>query len=234
MKNIEIQEAFELELNAFTDINKPTSNDTEYWINNGILKFVKTRFTGNNYSRTSVEQTQKRIDDLRTLTTTAILPVREDNDQYYAELPEDYMYLLGDRVGILPVGQNDQCWKKDSNGEYIVRFTDTLEAKIETLDRQLSNSLSEHNLHYCAARPLKLIEGNNINFYTDGKYYVSMYYITYLRKPDKFSLNEPYEQYDCLTDEALQECIKLAVQMYIENKGSERYNTISNEITTME
>lgn len=170
MKNILIQESFEREINMLTnDLEKPTSNDTEYWINRGILKFVKTRYTGTNYRQKGFEQDQKRTDDLRTLVKNLELPVSNGE----VEFPVDYMYLLGDRAGILPVGENNQCWKKDEEGEYIIRYTDTLEATVETIDRQLENSLSEHNLHYCQARPLRLIVGNKIQFYTDNKYKVS-------------------------------------------------------------
>lgn len=236
MTNIQIQEAFELEINMLdNDLEKPASTDTEYWVNSGILKFIKTRFTGNNYRVKGVEQDQKRIDDLRTLVKQVNLPIKSNSDyEFVYELPTDYLYLLGDRAGILPNGVNDNCWQKDEEGEYIVRYTDTLEATIETIDRQLENSLSEHNLHYCQARPLKLIIGNNIKLYTDRKYIVSKYQITYLKKPDTFELSDPFVEYTSLTDEAIRECVKLAAQMYIENKGTNRYETYSNEVIGME
>lgn len=79
MRNIKIQEAFEREINMLdNDLEKPASTDTEYWINQGILKFVKTRFTGNNYKGLGFEQTQKRIDDLRTLETSKDYEVNDE------------------------------------------------------------------------------------------------------------------------------------------------------------
>lgn len=231
MIRIKMQEAFEREINMLdNDVEKPASVDTEYWINAGILTFIKTRYTGNNYKLKGFEQDQKRTDDLRTLVKTEIIPV-EDNK---VELPYEYMYMLGDRVGILPIGANDNCWKKDEYGNYITRYTDTLEAKIEDIDRQLENSLSEYHLHYCQARPLKLITGNQVSFYTDNKYYISSYQLTYLRKPEEFTLDNPFSYYTELPDEVLYECIKIAAKLYIENKGLQRYNTISNEINQME
>ena len=42
MKFIELQESFERELNQFYDgLNKPTSADTEWWLNRGLEKFYK-------------------------------------------------------------------------------------------------------------------------------------------------------------------------------------------------
>lgn len=232
MKKIKIQEAFEREINMLdNDLEKPASTDTEYWVNSGILKFVKTRFTGNNYKGIGFEQTQKRIDDLRLLETSVDIKV---GDNQRVELPNDYMYLLGDRVGILPTDGDNKCWNKDIDGEFIIRYTDPLEATIETLDRMLENSLSEHNLKYCQAKPIKLMTGNTIQFYTDENYYVAEYKLYYLKKPATFSLNNPFGEYTSLPDEVLYECIKIAAQMFIENQQSQRYNTITNEVNTME
>lgn len=50
MTGIQFQEAFEREINQFNDIfNKPTSTETEYWLNQGLEKFYKTRYSGINF-----------------------------------------------------------------------------------------------------------------------------------------------------------------------------------------
>lgn len=49
-KYIDLQEAFEIELNVLDDgFNKPKSMDTEWWLNRGLEKFFKTRYSGINY-----------------------------------------------------------------------------------------------------------------------------------------------------------------------------------------
>ena len=68
MKFIELQEAFEIEINRIdAHLEKPKSIDIEYWLNKGLEKFYKTRYSGINYKQLGFEQNQKRIDDLRTL-----------------------------------------------------------------------------------------------------------------------------------------------------------------------
>ena len=68
MKNVALQEAFEIEINKLDDnLTKPTSSITEYFLNAGLDKFWKTRYSAMNYKREGFEQTEKRIDDLRTL-----------------------------------------------------------------------------------------------------------------------------------------------------------------------
>lgn len=102
MKFIELQEAFEIELNVLDDgLNKPKSMDTEWWLNRGLEKFWKTRYSGMNVKSTGFEQDQKRIDDLRTLIKTVSIPADKISDkQYSVSIPNDYVILLGDTVGI--------------------------------------------------------------------------------------------------------------------------------------
>lgn len=65
MRCIDLITAFELEINKLDDsLNKPVTDDTLYWINQGVMKFVKDRFNGNAPKRTSYEQNEKRTRDL--------------------------------------------------------------------------------------------------------------------------------------------------------------------------
>lgn len=211
--------------------------DTEWWLNRGLEKFWKTRYSGMNYKNTGFEQDQKRIDDLRTLIKNTDLNVNQNSDSVYSVvLPNDYIILLGDTVGITPIDNiTNKCWPKDEYGDYVVKYNDTLESSIETIDRQLNNSLSEHVLKYCQARPLKLIQGNEIKLYTDGCYKVSNYKITYLRRPNKIDIHSnPYKEYNDMPEHTHSEIVKIAAQMYIENKNNQRLNTHNAEVQEME
>lgn len=238
MKYIELQEAFEIEINKLDDgLTKPKSTDTEWWLNRGLEKFYKTRYSGLNSKQKGFEQNQKRIDDLRTLVKvekfTEINTM--SNSEYSVNIPEDYLILLGDRVGIQPLdGITMDCWNK-IDGNYIIKYGDTIEATIENIDRQIANSLSEHHLKHAYARPLKLIQNNKILLITDGKYKISEYIMTYLRKPIKIDLHkDPTAQYTDMPEHTHSEIVKLAAQMYLENQKDERYTSFSNEVNTME
>lgn len=238
MKFIELQEAFEIELNVLDDgLNKPKSMDTEWWLNRGLEKFWKTRYSGMNVKSTGFEQDQKRIDDLRTLIKTVSIPADKiSNKQYSVSIPNDYVILLGDTVGIQPSDDlYNECWEMDENGEYVTKYNDTIESQVETIDRQLSNSLSEHILKYCSARPLKLIQGDNICLYTDGKYKISEYRLTYLRRPEKINIHlNPFGEYTDMPQHTHSEIVKIAAQMYIENQSNQRVNTHNAEVQEME
>lgn len=217
---------------------KLTSDTIISFINEAIDKFYKTRYSGINFKAQGFEQTQKRIDDLRTLIKNKKYTEgsinKSDRNSYSVELPEDYVLLLGDTAGIQPSNLNE-CWETNERGEYIIKYTDTLESTIETLDRQLGNSLSEHKLKYCQARPLKLIQDNNVILYTDGKYKVSEYQITYLAKPSKIdSSNITNLEYTDLPEHTHMEIVKMAIQIYLATKPMQHYNAYSNEIASME
>ena len=238
MKNIDLQVAFEMELNILDDIfNKPKSVDIEWWLNRGLEKFFKTRYSGINYKGLGFEQNQKRIDDLRTLVVnTNIIPTKESSEKYTVQLPLDYVFHLGDNVGIEPADDiTNECWPIDEYGKHITKYGDTLEATIETIDRQRSNSLSEHRLKYCTAKPLRLIQGNEVLLYTDGNYKVTNYTLTYLRKPKQIDIHSnPFAEYTDMPEHTHSEIVKIAAQMYIENQSNQRLNTHNAEVDTME
>ena len=65
MRGVDILAGFELEINKIDDtLQKPLTDDSLYWINQAIVKFVKDRFNGNAPKRTSYEQNEKRTRDL--------------------------------------------------------------------------------------------------------------------------------------------------------------------------
>lgn len=226
--------------------NKLTSDTIFSFLNEAIDKFVKTRYSGLNIKNEGFEQSQKRIDDLRTLVKTATYNkgalnkymeiVDQTNGKYSVTLPEDYIMLLGDTAGIQPIDDyNDPCWGYSEDGDYIIKRNDTIEATIETIDQRLGNSLSEHRLKYCTARPLRLIQGNEIYLYTDGKYKVSEYTITYLSRPALLdSKNITNTEYASLPEHTHMEIVKMAVQLYLATKPMQHYSVYSTEVNNME
>ena len=65
MTNIKILESFELEINKLNDaVGKSATDDSLYWLNQAVAKFVKERFNGDFVHRTSFEQNDKRRMDL--------------------------------------------------------------------------------------------------------------------------------------------------------------------------
>lgn len=233
MRFIDLQEAFELEIDKLdNNLEKPTTSDIEYWLMAGLDKFIKTRYSGINFKRKGFEQDQKRIDDLRTLISNKVYQFTVYPEEYTVVLPDDYMFTLGETAVIFSY---NPCWPVGPSGQPRTKNTDVLEATIENIDQQRQNSLSEYRFHGNNARPLRLFMGNEIHLYTDGNYNIKNYILTYLRNPKRISLTEsPFSEYTDMPAATHLEIVKLAAELYLENKANPRYQSYVNEVSTME
>jgi len=88
----------------------------------------------------------------------------------------------------------------------------------------LENSLSQHNLHNATAKPLSIQIDNKICFYTDGQYKVRDVTVHYIKYPSKIDIHTtPFDEYTEMPKHTHMEIVKMAVLMYMENKGDQRY-----------
>lgn len=231
----ELHSAFELEATSnFMNIDdKPMSKEIEYWLNVGLLEYIKYLYSGFNIRTKAFEQDQKRIDDLRTLVSKVKLYVDMiDKEEYKTEdLPDDYMFLLGDRVGLLPIdGEALDCWETDNEGMYVVLYTDPIQATVDNVDQKRSNKLSDHLYRKGKAKPLRLQRETYLEYITDGNYMVDNTNITYLRKPLKIDIHtNPKDEYVDMPKHTHSEIVKFAVRAYLENKANPRYKSYINE-----
>ena len=168
---LELDKSEGLELPAFE------SEELDFWINATIVKFVKTRYSGLNVKGESVEETQKRTEDLRTLvkevTITCTDPadptLRKPNTRL-AALPDDYWIALGEDVTIT---------LSDSS---------TVRSGVHQINsyeyaHQIDDPFSPHILHYDEASPLRLFNNGNVELIGDGNYTITSYHLRYLKVP---------------------------------------------------
>ena len=99
MKGVDLLTSFELEINKINDtLQKPLTDDSLYWINQGIVKFTKDRFNGNAPKRTSYEQNEKRTRDLInlfkecTLEPTNLVTIYKGTDAFGNKVFEQMMW----------------------------------------------------------------------------------------------------------------------------------------------
>lgn len=275
MKNIDIIAAFELEINKIDDLlNKPVTDDSLYWINQAIVKFVKLRFNRDFVHGTSYEQTSKRTEDLIRLYKNVTISLKdytapdvgdatlkpgiksiensiENNERldgpiiggdildkddedlvfvgakYYktqeVTYPKDFMY---------PLSQSVQIKSKKNASE--IHDTSVFECTNDNFMYRITNSLTDFHYRNKKARPLMVRTDKGCILYNDKNYEGVKYILSYLRKPSTLSMENPHEEYTDFPDHILYEIIKMAAQMYVENKSENRYNTISNEVNTQE
>lgn len=228
MSGVDILASFELEINKLDDtINKPVTDDSLYWINQAVVKFVKERFNGNLPHRTSYEQNEKRTKDLVNLlreeSQDAVEP--EEFATYYCyeyEYPSDMMFALNEDVVI-----------SDLNDEYKLD-TCVFECTADSFMYRITNSLTDFHYRHHRARPLRIRTQNGFRLLTDKNYKIHSYTLGYLKIPEEITSDDPTKDYTDFKDYTWLEITKIAAQMYIENQSSPRYKTLTNEVLTQE
>lgn len=231
MKNVNILISFEREINKLDDtIEKPLTDDSLYWLNQAVSKFIKIRFNGSTPHYTSYEQNEKRTIDLSKLITSKtytdfIVNTNTNYESYTIDYPQDFMFTLNEDVNIA---------SKDTNNPYNLD-TCVFECTSDSFMYRINNSLTDFHYRHHRARPLRIRTDNGVSLLTDGNYKISKYTLGYLRKPTEITLDNPLSEYTDFPDIIIPEIVKIAAQMYIENKNiQQRYQTLVNEVNTQE
>lgn len=229
MTNLNILIAFEIEINKIDDYaKKPKTDDSLYWINQAVLKFIKLRFNGDLIHKTAFEQTEKRREDLIKLYTSKEYTTFEkdtdnvDFDKYIVEYPKDFLYVSDESAVITDLNNNN------------AKSTHIFECTEDSFMPRVVNSLTDfhYNRHY--ARPLRIRNNNGCVLLTDKKYKIKSYTLGYLKIPNKIQLDNPFDEYEDFSDSVMHEIIKIAAQMYLENTQDKRYESITTEVNTQE
>lgn len=185
---------------------KLTSDTIFFYINKAKDYYIRDLYR-------SFQQNQELSDKLRTLVKTKVYTSTDFNvsgNEYSAEYPTDYVFAVGEKV-LIQITDN-QC------DNLITKSCDVLEATIETVDKILENSLSEYHLKYNQAKPVRVYTDNKIVLYTDGKYSIKNYWLTYLILAKELGDNLDNEYTD-LPESTHKEIIDIAVNMFIQQKA---------------
>ena len=224
----QMQSGFEYEL-AKHDSSAMVGSDTIfYWLNQAIERLTKLKYSGSEDGK-SFEQTQKRIDDLRTLVKEDRLYLLPGIDglnkpnAYVAELPQDYWFTVHEEV--LAKFQDITNTTTTTKRKGVTQCTH------DTYNSLVENPYSEHKLHYEDAKPLRLYNGNTVEIITDGNYIIDFYYIRYIKKPITISVDSA----DCdLAEHTHSEVVTRAVNLYLESTSDPRYQTSKIETNNNE
>ena len=185
---------------------KLTSDTIFFYINKAKDYYIRDLYR-------SFQQNQELSDKLRTLVKTKAYTSTDftvSGNEYSADYPTDYVFAVGEKV-LIQITDN-QC------DNLITKSCDVLEATIETVDKILENSLSEYHLKYNQAKPVRVYTDNKIVLYTDGKYSIKNYWLTYLILAKELGDNLDNEYTD-LPESTHKEIIDIAVNMFIQQKA---------------
>ena len=115
MRNVDILVNFEREINKLDNlVDKPSTDDSLFWLNQSVGKFIKLRFNRDPIHGTSYEQNEKRRNDLirlystKTYTSKDMFKTIEEPsyDSYKVIYPKDFLFSLNEDVVISD--NNDQ------------------------------------------------------------------------------------------------------------------------------
>jgi hypothetical protein len=232
--------AFDLELDKSNSLQYPSflPEEKDYWINRAIRKFVKTRYSGINSKREGFEQSQKRVDDLRSLvreykiactTTNAIKPnghilTNGLTGSQFTATP--YWLSLGEEVDITFTPTNPSLTMPVRVG--------VTDATANDYRYKLDDPTAAYRLHYDEARPLRLFYNDTIEFISDGNYSIPYAYIRFLKQPLTVDgVNTPNVSCD-LPEHTHDEVVSLAVQLALEGIEQPRLESYSQMVNTME
>lgn len=196
--------------------------EIDLFINKSISFIVKERYSGNNLKKESVEETQKRRDDLRELTTNAKIlgPFisKDDNKDngYFVTLPENYWFALEEDAII---GYYD-CHNDLRYGRATVKpITHDRYNKIKNDPFNKPNKIEVLCLPYNTRQNEIIIDQEST---------LEEYIIRYIRKPAEVSLSAGIS---CdLSEHLHREIIDTAVNIALENIESPRFQTQTNEL----
>ena len=177
MTSLTILESFEREINQLdNELTKPSTDDSLFWINQSINKFIKTRFNGDFAHKTGYEQTEKRRNDLDKLFRSKTYELNKGDktnmrsyDYYTVEYPKDFLYALNEDVVI-----------SDLNGEYEMD-TCVFECTQDSFMYRVNNSLTDFHYRFHRARPIRTRNHNGCLLLTDKKYNILTYTLGYLK-----------------------------------------------------
>lgn len=201
--------------------------ELDFWLNEAQQRFIKQRLSGNNYLREKYDQSQKRIDDLKTLvrqsgnlTLTssnlgsnvkeAILPTSDSTSPYMFYLNSSLKDSLNNELqtgDIIPVTLLNTYVKDSINNPFILK--------------PLVFIYNAYSSFYTTnVDKIAFIHGDEFTPYTAS--------VLYVKKPMKLVSGTPstYETNTCeLPEHTHSEIVNIAVSLLVENLESPRVQT---------
>lgn len=210
-----------IEVDKTLDFEYPymSPEQIDYWLNKAQDRFIKDRAYPQNPNSKGFEETQLRIEDLRTIIKESgqLTPV-SSGTTYITTLPNDYQYLVRHRC----ITSDTTCGVKNVGGDL-------------TRQEFINNMIKDPFWRPTADEPWYYFLGNSIVYETLGTFIVQKTNLTYIKEAAKMTLGSQYiaptTDIDCeLPEQSHQDVINIAISMILENIESQRYQTNLNEL----
>lgn len=218
--HIEFRQSMDrLDSSAYPDF---LTEQVDYFLNEAYLRYVKTRYSGNNFARESFEQVQKRIDDLRLLVKTdysAITTNVVETNEYLASLDT----LFSDEAHITSSSNKYMLYLrgsvKVSSNNCLSSYKSIRIIRQDEIEIVKTHPFKKSTIH----DPAGYFIGNKLSIMTNGDFTVDNFKLTYLKYPVTVSLsgNVTFET----AEHTHKEIVELAAYIALENIESQRQQT---------
>lgn len=220
----QMQQEFKLRYDKLDALLLPNILPTEIdlLLNQAQDRFVKQRYGKTNAKKESFEETQKRLDDLKSLTRNVVItPLAYsvdniDTNARFFVLPIDYWFIIQERVDVTYLG----C-----DGISITELVEVRPIEHNEFSKVIKDPFKKPN----TSKVLRLMENGNVELIFASTVTLNSYRLRYIKEPIRMSLATSV---NCeLSPHTHTEIVDIAVSIaleYVESKRTPGFNTILN------
>tara|TARA_B100000768_G_scaffold180389_1_gene200217 strand:+ start:12780 stop:13508 length:729 start_codon:yes stop_codon:yes gene_type:complete len=216
------------------------SEEIDLELNKSIEKFINLKYGKNNIYQKGFEESQKRIDDLRTLVVEQELlfnfhDVSPNNTFVYqsTDLPEDYRYLIKTLAAVTYERSCTPLTLSQQKGKDPIKNSKKLLCSLKfTQQDDIHSALGDPFNTTKKSKPLFIFQDNIIQVYTNDIFIIKSLKLTYIKNPAKVSLSSSS---NCdLADHTHQEVVDMTISSILEGISDPRYKTQQAELSKNE
>lgn len=221
---------FKLLYNKMDSLNYPNyePEEIDVILNQEMFKIIEQRAYGNNPKREGVEETQKRVDDLREITQTYVVGVNsfvsggnQKPNGYWVPLPSDYRHAI-----------HEECLVGYTcNGATLSKRIPVKPISHDEYNKTIRDPFKEPYTDELIRLPVQAVSGvSYFEIIGDGVITISQYQLRYLRTPTSMQYGTTYStpttDVECeLAEHIHREIVESAVRSALENIESPRFQT---------
>lgn len=213
----EVHTEFKVRMDKSDALNYPNflPEEIDLILNDAQDRYVKQRYGFNNLKRQSLEETQKRTEDLKNLILNAVIVPSAyasdniDTSARFITLPTDHWFIIQERASIT-------CSICGANVTQLVEVIPTTHAEFSKVIKDPFRQPNNDKI-------LRLMENGRVELVSSCT--IADYRLRYLKKPVRVSLtgNVTFE----LSDHTHSEIVDEAVKVALENIEAKRNNTFT-------
>lgn len=217
--------------------------EIDLYLSDAQEQFVEQRAYGNNFKRMSLEETQKRVKDLQSITYNAVInPLAQQAankpNGYFVELPLDYRHAINEEVTLTYSSCNNSVTERVP----VIALTH------DRYNKTVNNPFSKPSIQKVYRLPYGRFNGReHFEIIIPPNTTLVNYILRYIKNPDKinlagriippavtpYGLFNPTDQGE-LSDEVYREIIRLAVRNALGDIESQRTNESRERLTELE